>query len=594
MIAYKNRIERWFIYFILAQVPIDVFTTFVLKVVGSSLTPALVVRSVALVAMTAYLLLYRSNKVRLYTVAVGAVMVFQMYYGIYVLHGSISANVTYHFRTLYYVILFLTYFMIVKNSSKNLILKYMNYNAFFIGLVFLLATITGVYTLSYQGEARIGHQAWFASANEVSVIVSVLLFSAAYQWVKEQTWFTGTTIILLIFSNLAIGTKANALALVALGMCTLLLGGYALYKKSALRPYIVLCGVFLTIAVLAVVYPKFVPPVYNSYIQLELQKEINEKQQYQDGQEVPAKLAESRYTQVKPNPTGDYLSSISLSLGSDSLVFNGFYYIYGTDIRHPNYTYKEIEATNLVTGDKVVIPLTDVYNRNINNKDGYDSSFAGFTGSLYLDQIKVGDAYSLQLVQEVDGYRLAIPLTQSNLFLSKDLGNYLAVYEDRTTFFHSFVLPDNSIERPVGKSTYFFLLSNRNARVAQLASYLKANQENYLLTGSTYIGNHRDLPFVHLEMDFVELFYTYGIIGFILLIIPYGYLLAMIIFAMLRHIRRIFAQPFVILFGGAIGFVATIGFFTGTTITRPSVVIYLALFFSVLYHHFYTWKKARS
>jgi hypothetical protein len=260
--------------------------------------------------------------------------------------------------------------------------------------------------------------------------------------------------------------------------------------------------------------------------------------------------------------------------------------MYGTDIRHPNYTKKQLELLDLTTATKVIIPLADTYNRNITNTGSYDSSFAGLYGEFNLNQIKKKHKYAISLVQTVDDYTLSVPLNDSVAFISAPLLDYMKSDEETFQFKHThFLSTDGAIEGPT-QSKYFFLLSNRNKRVADLDAYLRATHPNYVWIGASYIGNHKALPFVHLEMDYVELFYTYGLIGFVLFMIPLLYLLFQLLRGLFRNWRTMLVDEFILLYGAAVLLVLVIGMFSGCTISRPNVVIYIALLFSVAYGYF--------
>lgn len=587
---WHKRVETWFVGFILAQVPIDLLTTFVLKVVGSTITPGLLVRSLMILIMAMYLFVFQSNKVRLFVIAACIVVGFQLYQGVVAMNGGVVENLNYHFRTMYYIFTFLSYYHLLKHTNRSQVLTYLNVNAFMIGAVFLIASITRIYTLSYPGEERVGHQAWFASGNEISVILAIILFVSAYNWLHKPSCFTASTILLTIFANLSIGTKANLLAIILLVISTMILFIVQVRIVQRRKLYGLLFIVYLIISVLPLIQSKLVPPIHNSIVQLELQKMINNKLGWKDGDAVDPTFAEERYSSEGPKPSGEVLSSATFSLTDQGIYVSGFHYVYGTDIRHPNYTEKVLKIRNLITRKTFEVPLKDEYNRNIITKDKNDSSFAGFSGLFDFSKLELNGEYRFLLVQKVDGRTFTTILDDSNTFFSFPLNDLLTISGKKVDVISKTYDPLEIKSMPDSATGYLFLLSNRDKRVKDFVKYLNQTKPEFMLIGTSYIGNYERLVgFSHLELDFIELFFTYGIIGFFVLIAPYGYLIIRVSYGTLRHIRRVIQSPQFLMFASACVLSIVIGLFAGTSISRPSVVIYIAILFALYNHNLYTW-----
>lgn len=102
------------------------------------------------------------------------------------------------------------------------------------------------------------------------------------------------------------------------------------------------------------------------------------------------------------------------------------------------------------------------------------------------------------------------------------------------------------------------------------------------LFGMGYAGNYQDSPKL-IEMDFLDLFYSYGILGFVIYLLPFLYA----IIALFRglHWRQLFDVEFglvvtSLLIGVGISFIA------GHVLFAPAVSIYLAVLLAYTYAEF--------
>jgi hypothetical protein len=96
--------------------------------------------------------------------------------------------------------------------------------------------------------------------------------------------------------------------------------------------------------------------------------------------------------------------------------------------------------------------------------------------------------------------------------------------------------------------------------------------------GMGYGGNYQKEAKM-VEMDFYDVFYSFGILGFILYFIPFGSFLLRAIFLVVKNFPQSFTIPNVLV---ATGIILGIGisFTAGHVLTAPGVSIYLALLMS--------------
>lgn len=119
------------------------------------------------------------------------------------------------------------------------------------------------------------------------------------------------------------------------------------------------------------------------------------------------------------------------------------------------------------------------------------------------------------------------------------------------------------------------LLSSRNVYFEQVYTDYVHSSMWHKFFGLGYAGIYEHSPKL-VEMDFFDLFFSFGIIGFLLLIVP-----IMIVFAsMIKHLVtrvKTFFQPENILFIISIGLGLGVAFFAGHVLYAPAVSIYLAV-----------------
>ncbi|MFK9090234.1 O-antigen ligase family protein [Bacillus salipaludis] len=125
------------------------------------------------------------------------------------------------------------------------------------------------------------------------------------------------------------------------------------------------------------------------------------------------------------------------------------------------------------------------------------------------------------------------------------------------------------------------MLSSRGAYLDQQKEFFAEAPVSQKILGMGYAGNYKEYPKLT-EMDFYDLFFSFGIIGFILYFIPFLLLAVLIIKKIFTNIKSNFTLENVLVASGIILGVG-IAFSAGHVFTAPAVSIYLAILVAYLY-----------
>lgn len=128
------------------------------------------------------------------------------------------------------------------------------------------------------------------------------------------------------------------------------------------------------------------------------------------------------------------------------------------------------------------------------------------------------------------------------------------------------------------------LLSSRNIYFEMLYTDYVDTGILHKLFGIGYAGFYDDDPKL-VEMDFFDLFFSFGIIGFLFLMAPLFFVLGLVVKYLFTR-TKVFFQIENILLMVAIGLGLGIAFFAGHVLYAPAVSIYLALALVLLIYNF--------
>lgn len=199
---------RYLKIYMLLQPIVDVITSFMIRYLSASLTLGMVVRSIFLLYALIYLIFVNKEHKRL---KIGYIILVCLYsIGFFVINCTntfMIQELINYFKFIYYPIILLFFVEILKKSTSKII----NGIVIIFNILMLISQITGTYILSYGGD-KIGNSGWFYSANELSLILSILFPVMFYIFINKPKKFNIITLFLLLFSMLAIGTKTTYVA----------------------------------------------------------------------------------------------------------------------------------------------------------------------------------------------------------------------------------------------------------------------------------------------------------------------------------------------------------------------------------------------
>ncbi|WP_226678972.1 O-antigen ligase family protein [Mesobacillus jeotgali] len=119
------------------------------------------------------------------------------------------------------------------------------------------------------------------------------------------------------------------------------------------------------------------------------------------------------------------------------------------------------------------------------------------------------------------------------------------------------------------------LLSSRNIYFVGFLNYYDEADMAQKLFGMGYAGNYPEKPKL-IEMDFFDFFFSFGIIGFLLYLIPFFLLVWVIISTLIKNWKLVFNVENILL-ASSIVLGLGIAFLAGHVLSAPAVSIYLSL-----------------
>ncbi|WP_243292797.1 O-antigen ligase family protein [Bacillus sp. FJAT-47783] len=125
------------------------------------------------------------------------------------------------------------------------------------------------------------------------------------------------------------------------------------------------------------------------------------------------------------------------------------------------------------------------------------------------------------------------------------------------------------------------LLSGREHFLAQHKEFYAEAPLSQKLFGMGYEGNYKDEGKT-VEMDFYDIFFSLGILGFVLYLTPFVYFALKVILSIIRGYKKKLNSEFV-LFGSAIMLGLGIAYTAGHVLTAPAVSIYLVVSIAYVY-----------
>lgn len=166
--------------------------------------------------------------------------------------------------------------------------------------------------------------------------------------------------------------------------------------------------------------------------------------------------------------------------------------------------------------------------------------------------------------------------------ISQNMGIHLSILEEQNHSSNNIEQNDQSIEHNNIESDQVqnLILSGRDAYLDMHQEFFKEAPIAQKLFGMGYGSNYKYEPKM-IEMDFYDLFYSFGIIGMIILCSPILYCIFKMIYIVVRNFKKCFnSENILIASSCALGL--GIAFFAGHTLTAPGVSFYLAVIIAYL------------
>lgn len=128
--------------------------------------------------------------------------------------------------------------------------------------------------------------------------------------------------------------------------------------------------------------------------------------------------------------------------------------------------------------------------------------------------------------------------------------------------------------------TQALIFSGRELFVKMYKDFYNEAPMSQKLLGMGYGGNFKEYPKL-IERDFHDLFYTFGIIGFIFLMIPFVYYGLRILMVLVTRFRNVFTVKYALLAAG-LALALGISFTAGHVLTAPGVSIFFVVLLAYL------------
>ena len=562
-------IEKIFPYFLGCQVLIDIITTLFVHKLNLLISFGMIVRFLFLFIATLYIII-KGNKINrimlLFLIILNAYQLIYLF--VKIPNLNLFSNIRYYLRTSYYpvILLFLNIYKDKMNSDK--MLNIINLNVLLIVIIYIMAIFT-VSGLPMYDNNMYGTSAWFSSGNEISTIMTILSLITLFNFLRKENILNFIILIGSVFILIMIGTKNSLVALILLLILSIITILYSVIKNKKNLKYLF---IFLIIPISISIFYKELP-AYKNIIYVATNQTIdNLKNSYTDQDEIPKEISEKRKDYIYED-TDTFIASINLSLSLNqinqvALNVNGYFYPKYFDLSHPKY----VEKTLILYNDSNTYEynLNDTYNKHLQevvDKD-YNPDFGGLSGYFLLnDEFDLQQDYNIEIIINIDGIEKRYDIIESIIADEKTVKKI----DNKLSFYPELALePTTCIPVEIDIP----LLSGRMQRVSDFIS-CNSNYKLYnILMGSGYINNYMDSN--GFEMDIIEIFLTYGLIGFIIYFAMTFKILFSIIVSMFKDPKIIFKNyNYLLLLSILIGF--GLSLLVGHTLLTPASAIYLAL-----------------
>ncbi|WP_019154272.1 O-antigen ligase family protein [Robertmurraya massiliosenegalensis] len=239
-------LEFFFLFYIILQPFLDLVSYF-----GTSIST--LVRAIVIVIGFVYLLSYPKKKIKWITIIY--ILLLGVFMTLHILNNymvkapyHLMQELTYAVKSAYVVEMLIVYALLFISISKKwdwqrIVQRNIFINMLVIGVVMLLATLTGTGKLSYNTYENWtnlpteGHSGWFYSANDLGAIFAIgftgMIIYMMNQKSTKLKWFLIPLLLLIIWAMLEVGTKVGlGAAILVLAIGAIISFVYAIIKRE--------------------------------------------------------------------------------------------------------------------------------------------------------------------------------------------------------------------------------------------------------------------------------------------------------------------------------------------------------------------------
>ncbi|MGY0691314.1 O-antigen ligase family protein [Virgibacillus sp. FSP13] len=264
----KPNWDKFIFFLIIIQPIIDIITS-ISSYYGMTITIGSLSRALIMAGLFVYIFLYlfryKRNMLLLFAVSYAAILLMLIVNGLQKTHMAYFQEINFAIKTSYYLVMIHASIILLQQRiiNKAILYRAATVASIIIGISYWLAIATGTSIDSYQ-YGSIGFSGWFFAANELSVIVIVLLgLSLAHLW-YERTLYSWIAFILMVSMIPMVGTKTAFLG----GICIVFVG--VLYVLLTYRLRVVKEKSALLFLGIIVIFACFIPlsPIFSNTQQM--------------------------------------------------------------------------------------------------------------------------------------------------------------------------------------------------------------------------------------------------------------------------------------------------------------------------------------
>ncbi len=213
----KENYNKLFVLYIMLQPIIDIFTSYFLLGLETSITPGLILRNIALGLFVLYILFYEKVHVTYFIIVA-------VYYAVHFVVNyyakdvfAIFQEVAYFSKYVFFLVGYFALKHLLQNAKdktfKDKIIQAMWIAMSIISISILFAALTGTGIEAYASE-KLGQTGWFFSGNQVGASMAIL-FPVAFLYTLKQNKLRYYIFILCnMIAMFIVGTKAAYLGIV--------------------------------------------------------------------------------------------------------------------------------------------------------------------------------------------------------------------------------------------------------------------------------------------------------------------------------------------------------------------------------------------